>query len=92
MQLRALDWAQYDHYDADSPVFYGKSCFGQVSIKWKRHWTRQESVEVHLYNRYSPNDGAKIGKYAAENGASKAAIDTSRVNGGFVYMSRYVVP
>ena len=67
-----------------------KTCFGQVSsLKGKESTVVNEIVEKALnetgkrgkYNKYSPEDHAKIGKYAAENGASKAARHYSKVMG-----------
>ena len=66
------------------------TCFGQVSsLSAKESIVVNEVVEKALnetgkrgkYNKYSPNDRAKIGKYAAENGATKAARHYSKVMG-----------
>ena len=66
------------------------SCFGQVSsLSAKESIVVNEVVEKALdetgkrgkYNKYSPNDRAKIGKYAAKNGATRAARHYSKVMG-----------
>ncbi len=67
-----------------------KLCFGQVAtLSTNEAAILNESVEKALevkgkrgkYNRYSPEDRAKIGTYAVENGASKAARHYSKIMG-----------
>ncbi len=67
-----------------------KPCFGQVATQSTNEAAiLNESVAKALevkgkawkVNRYSPEDQAKIGTYAVENGASKAARHYSKIIG-----------